>query len=75
MKLAIIITLISSFNVFASDVPTEVTLREIAEKSQNSITLLEVDDNKTSTEVNNSNRHIEKDLSASNTTETKTATK
>jgi hypothetical protein len=75
MKLAMMIALISSFNVFASDVPTEVTLREIAKKSQSSVTLLDIDDNKTSTEVNNSNRNIEKDLSASNTTETKTITK
>lgn len=75
MKLAMIIALISSFNVFASDVPTEVTLREIAKKSQNSVTLLEAEDDKTSTEINNSNRNIEKDLSVLNTTETKTVIK
>ena len=75
MKSVMIIALISSFNVFASDVPTAVTLREIAKKSQNSVTLLEAEENKPSTEVNNSNRNIEKDLSASNTAETKTTTK
>jgi hypothetical protein len=75
MKSAMIIALISSFNVFASDVPTEVTLREIAKKSQNSVTLLEVVDNQTSTEINNSNRNIEKDLSVLNSKEAKTVTK
>lgn len=75
MKSTILLALISSLNVFASDVPTEVTLREIAKKSINTVTILDLEETKTSKEINNSNRNIEKDFSATNNSNNKTIIK